>query len=269
MNSINLPRGRTSYELAGEGPLLVLVHGLSTPAFVWDEMVPLLHQFGFQTLRYDLYGRGGSAAGHRTYDAQLYSDQLFDLLDALELEEPFNLVGYSMGGGIVACAAAAHPARIRSVTLLAPTGFKTRLEESWSVLQIPYYGWIHMEMFGGAHIRMSARAEAKKLGLTSDMGELQARATYKPGFMRAVRKSISEGPMTGLEKTHQKLNDADIPMLAIWGDQDTVIPISGHATLSEINPKAQQHILEDAGHAIAYTHHDQIVAKMSAFLGGL
>ena len=269
MKTVNLPKGHTAYELSGEGPLLVLIHGLSTPAFVWDAIIPYLHNAGYATLRYDLYGRGGSAAGHKRYDADLYSAQLFDLFDALGISEPVHLVGYSMGGGIVACAALQEMRRVKSATLLGPTGFKTALEESWPILRFPIYGAIHIELFGGAEIRMGARKDAKDLGLTSNIAELQAEATYKPGFMRALRKSIKHGPMTGLEDTHKALANAGLPMLAIWGGKDTVIPISGRDKLAAINPNARQVTLEEATHAFAYTHEAKVAEHLLDFLGSL
>ena len=59
----NLSDGATHYRLEGEGrarPLIVFVHGFSTPSFVWRGIIPKLTAAGYKTLRYDLYGRGWS-----------------------------------------------------------------------------------------------------------------------------------------------------------------------------------------------------------------
>jgi alpha-beta hydrolase superfamily lysophospholipase len=57
-----LSRGVTHYTLEGpqDGPLVVLIHGLTTPAFVWDGIAPVLVARGYRVLRYDLFGRGCS-----------------------------------------------------------------------------------------------------------------------------------------------------------------------------------------------------------------
>ncbi|MEM9209950.1 MAG: alpha/beta hydrolase [Pseudomonadota bacterium] len=266
-NIAELGHGATAYELAGDGPLIVLVHGLTTPSFVWDALLPLLHAGGYSTLRYDLYGRGGSDAGHAVYDAALYTRQLFDLLDHLEITNPVPICGYSMGGGIVACATASHPSRVSSLILLAPTGFKTALDDAWRMLRTPVLGPAYMSLFGGTQIRRSALAEARELGLKSNIGELQAAATRKPGFLRAVRKSLIEGPMAGLEGVHAKISNTHIPVLAIWGRQDLVISIDGKDVLARLNPQAQQIVIDDAQHALAYTHEARVSQEVLSFLG--
>lgn len=55
-----LSRGVTHYQWLGPegGPLVVCVHGLTTPSFVWEGIAPRLAEAGYRVLTYDLYGRG-------------------------------------------------------------------------------------------------------------------------------------------------------------------------------------------------------------------
>jgi pimeloyl-ACP methyl ester carboxylesterase len=64
---IQLSDGFTHYELDGpeEGDVIVLVHGFSTPLFIWDPTYEYLLDKGFKVLRYDLYGRGWFVHGRR------------------------------------------------------------------------------------------------------------------------------------------------------------------------------------------------------------
>lgn len=59
-----LKDGVTHYRWHGPdtGPVVVAIHGLTTPAVVWDAIIPTLTDRGFRVLSYDLYGRGLSDA---------------------------------------------------------------------------------------------------------------------------------------------------------------------------------------------------------------
>ena len=78
---------------------MVLVHGFSTPSFVWKG---LLNQFtsGFRVLVYDHFGRGFSERPS-VPDKELYVETLRELIKSQNIKEKVHLVGYSMGGPIV------------------------------------------------------------------------------------------------------------------------------------------------------------------------
>src|SRR5512135_3114691 len=97
---VALPDGIVHYELAGPpgGPVVVLVPGISVPYTTWDANFPALANAGLRVLRFDLYGRGYSDRPDVAYDADLFDRQIANLLSALGLGDPLNLVGLSMGG---------------------------------------------------------------------------------------------------------------------------------------------------------------------------
>src|SRR5258708_5112381 len=100
---VQLADGVTHYGLAGpsDGRTVVLVHGFSVPYYIWDPTFAALTQGGFRVLRYDLYGRGFSDRPAIRYDADLYVRQLRELLGALKIDGPVDLIGVSMGGPVV------------------------------------------------------------------------------------------------------------------------------------------------------------------------
>ena len=99
-----LSHGQIHYRLEGpeNGPLVVLVHGFSTPNFIYQQNVEALNAAGFRTLRFDHYGRGWSDRPSTKYDIDFYDTALVELLAHVGIDEPFGLVGLSMGGPIVA-----------------------------------------------------------------------------------------------------------------------------------------------------------------------
>ena len=96
-NFVRLSDGFTHYELAGPegGRTVVLIHGFSVPYYLWDHTFDPLVKVGFRVLRYDLYGRGFSDRPHVHYNADLYDRQLMELLTALHLDAPVELVASS------------------------------------------------------------------------------------------------------------------------------------------------------------------------------
>jgi len=142
-----LSDGTIHYRLEGpeDGPLIVMVHGYSTPNFVFEQNVDPLIDAGFRVLRYDHFGRGWSDRPKTQYDADLYDRALLELLDHLQLAAPFGLVGLSMGGLIASEFTARHPERVDRLFLFVPAGLDTRGGNGFAarLITVPGFGdWI-------------------------------------------------------------------------------------------------------------------------------
>ncbi len=96
---MELTDGIVRYEMAGppDGQVVVLLHGFFNAYFVWDNTFDALAQADLRVLRYDLYGRGYSDRPNTQYDRDLFDRQLVNLLAALDVTRPVDLVGPSMG----------------------------------------------------------------------------------------------------------------------------------------------------------------------------
>ena len=117
----------TFYEDAGDGPIVVLIHGYGGDLRLWDAQVAPLNEAGFRVIRYDIRGHGRSMIAPDGYTYENYSADLRDLLDRLNVERPASeslsigeahLVGLSMGGGIALQFALDYPERVLSLTLV-------------------------------------------------------------------------------------------------------------------------------------------------------
>ena len=92
---VQLKHGAIHYGWNGpiDGEVVVMIHGFSTPRFVFMKNVGALADAGYRVLTYDHYGRGYSDRPTVDYDKTLYDEALLELLDELKIEEPVNLVG--------------------------------------------------------------------------------------------------------------------------------------------------------------------------------
>ena len=115
----NLPNGATHYTWSGPetGPVVVCIHGISTPSFVFAATQRSLAALGYRVLTYDLYGRGHSAHPLGKQDAAFFLDQLDHLLRHQEVTGKITLLGFSMGGQVAAAYAAENPDRVSQLVL--------------------------------------------------------------------------------------------------------------------------------------------------------
>lgn len=106
----------TVYSRAGNGPAVVLIHGLGLNRSMWQWLLPDLSR-GFQALTYDLYGHGASPPPPREPDLGLFSGQLLRLMDECGIERA-AIAGFSLGGMIARRFALDHPDRLSALAIL-------------------------------------------------------------------------------------------------------------------------------------------------------
>ncbi|WP_187429321.1 hypothetical protein ROLI_039850 [Roseobacter fucihabitans] len=264
-----LSQGITHYQWYGpdNGPVAVCVHGLTTPSFVWRGLANGLALMGYRVLVYDLYGRGFSDRVRGAQDRAYFMQQLADLLADQGLEDDITLVGYSMGGAIAAIFAASQPDRIRHLILLAPagmapvaTGFLT------FAARTPVIGWWLMLSRYPAMLRKSHAAELADPTSVEGIDHLKEAELHRRGFFPAVRASLRGLLSEDLSSDHMTLYREKVPVLAIWGTADDVIPLSCSDRLAEWNSNVQNEVIEGGGHGLPYSHTIQVLDHIDRVL---
>ena len=96
--TIKLHGHSVSYQRAGWGPLLVLLHGIAGSSDTWNDVIePLAERY--TVVAPDLLGHGESAKPRGDYSLGAYASGIRDLLTALGHEKG-TIVGHSLGGGV-------------------------------------------------------------------------------------------------------------------------------------------------------------------------
>jgi pimeloyl-ACP methyl ester carboxylesterase len=263
-----LSQGLTHYQWIGpiRGPVAVLIHGLTTPSAVWADVARDLGDTGYRVLVYDLYGRGYSDAPQGAQTKEFFLTQLDDLLADQGLQEDLTLVGYSMGGAIATAFAAREPHRMKRLILLAPSGIETRESAFSSFCRTrPIIGdWAH-GAFAAARMK---RAIASDPARHSAPGVIAAQKAglKRRGYLRSVLSSRRHMLEEQQEQEHRGISSDGIPVIAIWGGKDEVIPISAVGKLAQWNRTAHQEVVEGAGHAVAYSHSSVLTAFLRSML---
>lgn len=259
---LELNDGRLHYRWDGpqDGPVLVLVHGYSTPHFIYEQNVEALNAAGFRTLRFDHFGRGWSDRPRTKYDIDFYDRTLRELLEGTGVDEPFGLAGLSMGGPIVAEFAARYPERVDRLVLLVPAGLDTAGADSFSarLVRTPVLGdWLwrmigRNVLLGDAQYDESARAPGNKL-----QGDVTEQFQYR-GYLQALLSTLRHMPMTEREDTFRRLANTGVPVLAIYGDADETVLVSSAEKLRALMPEADIRVVEGGEHGLNYQMHELI-----------
>jgi len=247
---IALSDGMTHYQLSGDihGAVVVMVHGFSTPYFVFDTPFDFLVRSGFRVLRYDLFGRGYSDRPHVNYDVHLFVRQLKELLDALELQ-PVNLMSFSMGGPIGASFIDRYPGYVSKHILIDPAGARRiALSILLEMTRLRGVGELALALFGNASL---VRGIAKDMFTPQLIAQFQERYKVQMqyrGFKRAILSTMRNRMLDSFIETYERIGKLDIPTLLFWGKQDKTIPFEDSIALCNAMPHAEFHAIENCGH---------------------
>jgi pimeloyl-ACP methyl ester carboxylesterase len=268
---VALPDGVTHFEIAGpeDGPPVILIHGFSTPYMLWDRNFAALAEAGLRVVRYDLFGRGYSDRPAPPYDADRFDRQLDQLLDALGFGEPVALVGASMGAAIAATFADRHPQRVRRLALIGPAGFAVKPSLATVALFTPGVGEIVMALGGNKIILGGLPADFHQPGRFPEYYTNYAVQLPYQGFKRALLSTMRRMPLTTLGETYARIGQRGLPVLAIWGREDAVIPAATTAPkLQAAIPAAALHVIDAAGHNVQYERPEAVNPLLIDFLKG-
>ena len=190
---VRLPDGVTHYDLAGpdSGARVVLVHGFSVPAYIWDSTAAALAGAGFRVARYDTYGRGWSDRPDAPYDLALFDRQLVGLLDSLGWRAPVHVMGLSYGGAITATFVSRHPERVRTLTLVDPVA-----GQSGGVPWLMHAPLVGPLLWQGLAVPMMADGQSSDFVQPSrwpDWADRYRVQTHYAGFGRALLRTRPAG----------------------------------------------------------------------------
>lgn len=265
------PEGELHYHEAGEGPPLLLLHGSGPGVSGWSNFGANLPCFAphFRTLVLDLPGFGTSheVQGSPVLEA---GGAVLRFLDGLGVHR-LAMVGNSLGGGIVARLAAAHPERVsRLVTLggvgvpffstLPPEGIVRLVEFVEDPTRQNLLRWMRSMVFDPAV-------------LTEDFVESRWAAANDPGALAAIRTIYSAQMLEVLRPimlddpdTLGMLRRIEAPTLMVWGRDDRVTPLDGAIAPLRLLPRGELHVLPDCGHWAMIERKEEFESVVLSFL---
>ena len=261
-----LPKGNE--EIKGT---IVLVHGFSTPSFVWRGLLDNFTNSGYKVLVYDHFGRGYSERPSVKYDKYLYLETLRELILSQKIQEKIHLVGYSMGGPIVGYYAEQYYEETQSASLIAPAGFSKSIPDLRSWTTMPILGDWYWRVFGDRLYGIGNMSETRfsddPLSINEDefVPLFNEQLQYR-GFNEALLSTIRNFNLFDVRDMYESLSTKKIPMLALWGKQDGVVPFSGSLEFQRIFPDGKLISIEEGTHDITYRQPSQVSKEILDFL---
>jgi pimeloyl-ACP methyl ester carboxylesterase len=245
---VRLTDGVTHYEVAGPdtGARVVLVHGFSVPAYIWDSTFIALTNAGFRVARYDSYGRGFSDRPDSEYSLSLFDRQLTGLLDSLGWRDPVHVMGLSFGGPITGTFVSRHPERVRSHVLIDPAAGGTTILPWY--MTAPVIGPV---LWQALYVSKAADGQAGDFVEPAKWPDWVSRYRVQQqydGFGRALLRTRIAMSTVRYDSLYAATGRAGKSTLLLWGTEDKTVPIANAAQVRAGIPQAEFHPFEHAGH---------------------
>lgn len=267
---------RRSFLTGGEGPPLLLVHGIGNSSSTWDGVLERLAAAGHTVIAPDLLGHGSSDKPRGDYSIAGYANGMRDLLSVLDLEQA-TVVGHSLGGGIALQFAYQFPERCQRLVLVGSGGLGPELSATLRLATLPGSELVLTGLAAVSGTLRSGLQAVADLGRATGWRQVRDLATAgdallalrdveaRRAFLRTLRSVVDARgqAVTALDRLY--LADA-VPMLVVWGTRDPIVPISHADTVRARVPGARVEVFEGAGHWPHLDDPDRFVTVLLDFL---
>jgi 3-oxoadipate enol-lactonase len=225
---------------------------------MWDPQMPVLKDY--RVVRYDMRGHGDSDTTAGDYSFDMLADDLFGLMDALEIEKT-HYIGLSMGGMIGQTAALKDQSRFLSLSLCDTSSrIPPEMRGAWderiatarangmeSLVQPTMERWF------------SADFMARKQAVCDKVRDM-IRHTPVDGYCGCCRA------IQGLDLT-DRISAITVPTQLIVGEDDPGTPVAAHEVIHEKIAGSELVVLKNALHFSNVEQAEQFNAAYTGFLG--
>ena len=253
--AITLHGHRVSYRCGGDGPLLVLIHGITSSSASWEAVLPELAEH-YTVLAPDLLGHGQSDKPAGDYSLGSHACLVRDLMLALGHEHA-TVAGHSLGGGVAMQVAYQFPDLVGRLVLVSSGGlgrevsiFLRAVTLPGSELVLPLIasgpvlgaGAVLSRALGRVGLQAGSDLAEIARGIAS-LNELGARRA----FVHTARSVIDVGGQRVDARDRLYLAEA-VPSMLVWGGIDPIIPAEHGRRAHELMPGSRLEVFDDAGH---------------------
>jgi pimeloyl-ACP methyl ester carboxylesterase len=254
-SEIELHGHRVCFRHAGEGPPIVLVHGITGRSDQWEPAIEHLAA-EHTVLAPDLLGHGESAKPRGDYSLGAYASAVRDTMVALGLERA-TIVGHSLGGGIAMQFAYQFPERCERLVLVSSGGLGREVHPLLRAATLPGSELV-LPLLTHGRVLLAGEAIGRALGFLrlqagTDLAEI-ARGFGSLGDAEA-RSAFIESMRAVLDPGGQRVSALDrlylaesLPSLIVWGEADPVIPVAHGRAAHRAMPGSRLELLDGVGH---------------------
>jgi pimeloyl-ACP methyl ester carboxylesterase len=252
---IHLHGNRVSFLRAGDGPVLLLLHGIAGSYETWAPLIPALAD-EFTVIAPDMLGHGCSAKPRGDYSLGAYAAGARDLLLALG-HDSATVVGHSLGGGVAMQFAYQFPQHTERLALVSSGGLGEEVNVVLRAATLPGSELV-LPVITKAWVTGAGRWIARKLGAIGlepavDMTEFAkgyaslADPEARHAFISTARSVIDHRGQRVSARDRLYLAQS-VPTLIVWGERDWIIPPDHGRRAAREMPGSRLELYPDAGH---------------------
>jgi pimeloyl-ACP methyl ester carboxylesterase len=262
-----------TYHRMGEGPALVLIHGITSSSRTWRSVMGALAE-RHTVIAPDLLGHGRSAKPRGDYSLGAYASGVRDLMAVLEVPRA-TVVGHSLGGGIAMQFAYQFPDRLERLVLVDTGGLGNEVSMALRAATLPGAEWVMPLLFhqrlrstgvalGGLLGKVGLRANANVRGIAEGLESL-GNAEARRAFVHTARSVIDPAGQR-VDARDRLYLSSEVPTLLIWGDSDPIIPVRHGIRAHDLMPHSRLEIFPQAGHFPFNDDPDRFVRVLTDFI---
>ena len=261
-----------TYRIAGSGPVLLLLHGITNSSQTWEPAAGALAD-RFTIVAPDLLGHGNSATPRGDYSLGAHASGVRDLLSALG-HDRVTVVGHSLGGGVAMQFAYQFPERCERLVLVSSGGLGREVHLLLRAAALPGADWV-LPVITSRGVRGVGNgiAAALRHGRIAPKGDLGVLANgfsslqnggSRQAFLHTLRAVIDTGGQR--VSAHNRLHlAAQLPTLIVWGERDSIIPLAHGQAAHEAMPGSRFEVFPGAGHMPHHHDPERFAATLADF----
>jgi pimeloyl-ACP methyl ester carboxylesterase len=270
---MNLHGHRVVYRIAGNGPPVVLIHGMVNSSLHWEEVALRLAD-DYTVVAPDLIGHGDSATPRGDYSLGAHAAAIRDQLSVLGIERA-TVVGHSLGGGVAMQFFYQFPQRVERLALISSGGLGRDVSPMLRGAALPAASAM---LWAAAHPRLltaldRAASLLRERGLRSSVYLKAIERALRPLEPAGAREAFLQTLRSVIDRHGQRVSARDrlylldgFPTLIVWGERDNTIPISHGLEAHEAIPGSRFETLPGAAHFPHLEDPEGLAAVLRDFL---
>jgi pimeloyl-ACP methyl ester carboxylesterase len=264
---------KVGFQAAGSGPLVVLLHGITSTSDAWRDVMPRLAE-SYTVVAPDMIGHGRSAKPRGDYSLGAYAAGVRDLLALLGFERA-TVVGHSFGGGTAMQFSYLFPEYVERMALISSGGLGREVHPLLRAAVLPGSEWVLPLLAREWPVRAgdAVRAVGAKLGIEAGTDIAEFARGYasltedgaSEAFIHTMRNCIDHDGQRVSALDRLYLAD-QMPTMFIWGSDDPVIPVEHGRNAHRIVEHSRYVEFEGAGHWPMLDDPDRVVDELTSFI---
>jgi pimeloyl-ACP methyl ester carboxylesterase len=247
----------------GVGTPTLFLHGNPDSAELWSDVIAVMGK-EYRCLAPDLPGYGRSAL-LPDFKVSLENEARWvaDLVDALAIQEPLNLVMHDFGGHFGLAWAIRQPERVRRMAIMNTNFFS---DYQWHrlarIVRIPLLGDLGLALFNEAQYTRQLQKDAPKVPASHIKRTMELYSPAAKKMTMRLYRGTNAKSFIGWEDELLRLT-ARVPTCVIWGDRDPYVS----ATWADRFGAQEVHHLPEVSHWPPLEAPNEVAQKLRAFLG--